>query len=276
MAAADGTFRSAPLLLAMLVASVLIQIATNMFNEYFDYRRGLDTPETVGIAGTIVQGKTSPVAVFAAAIGCLAVALALGILIVVETHPLVFLVGVICVLAGYLYTGGPLPIAYTPLGEVEVFFFMGPIMVGLSYFIQAGEVSASSLWASAPVACLVAAILLANNVRDMEPDARSGRSTLPILVGKRAAVVLYALLVAAAFASTAAAIAIYRLPPTAIMGFVAGASAFRLVQRLSAGTGPTALNSVVRGSAALHGRFGLLHALGIALGPLAGWPLVPF
>jgi 1,4-dihydroxy-2-naphthoate octaprenyltransferase len=274
VAVADGTFRSFGLLFAMLVASILIQIATNMFNEYYDYRRGLDTPETIGIAGTIVRGITSPTAVFSAAAGCFAAALALGIIIVLQTDPWVFAVGVLCALAGYAYTGGPWPIAYTPLGELEVFIFMGPIMVGLSYFIQAGQVTESALWASAPVACLVAAILLANNVRDMVPDARSGRSTLPIVAGKPTATVLYAVLVLGAYAATAAAIVIGRLPPTAILSFFTAASAVRLIRGLATGDGPAALNPIVRGSAGLHARFGLLHALGIAVAPLTGWLLI--
>lgn len=275
VAVADGTFSSFGLFLAMLGGSILIQIATNMFNEYYDYRRGLDTPETVGIAGAIVQGLTSPTAVFAAAVGCFAAALALGLLIVVQTDPVVFLVGVVCALAGWIYTGGPRPIAYTPFGELEVFLFMGPIMVGLSYFIQAAGVSSSAIWASAPVACLVAAILLANNVRDMEPDARSGRRTLPILAGKSAAVGVYAALVGGAFVATGAAVALREIPPTALLVFFTTAHPVRLYRGLQAAHGP-ALNPVVRGSAALHARFGLLLALGIAFGPAAGWPLMRF
>jgi 1,4-dihydroxy-2-naphthoate polyprenyltransferase len=273
---ADASWHSFSLFLAMLIASMLIQIATNMFNEYYDYKRGLDTTETVGIAGTIVHGLTSPTAVFAAAAGCFAVALALGIWIVSLTHPLVFLVGIICALAGYLYTGGPRPIAYTPLGELEVFMFMGPIMVGLSYFIQAGTVSPSALWASGLVACMVAAILLANNVRDMEPDARSGRSTLPILVGKRSAVAIYSLLLTGAYVATATAIGILRLPPTAAITFLSVPPAIKLARALGELEGQTTLNPVVRGTAALHARSGLLLALGVALGPATGWQISAF
>ncbi len=256
------------LLGAMLVSSILIQIATNMFNEYYDYRRGLDTPETIGIAGAIVSGVTSPCAVFAAAIGCLAAALALGIMIVLQTHPLVFVVGVICALAGYVYTGGPLPIAYTPLGELEVFIFMGPVMVGLGYFIQSGQLTPPALWASLPIACLVAAILLANNVRDIAADGKAGRSTLPIVIGRTPAVMIYALLVFGAYVSTAVASGIHSLPPTALLVFATAATPLSLVRSLRAGEGPAELNPAVRGSAALHARFGLLLGLGISLAPL--------
>src|SRR6266540_945362 len=93
VAFASGTFHSVALFVAMLVASVLIQIATNMFNEYYDYKHGLDTPQTVGIGGAIVRGLVPPIGVFAAAMGCLVGALALGTYIVLNTAPEVFFVG---------------------------------------------------------------------------------------------------------------------------------------------------------------------------------------
>lgn len=254
----------------MLVASVLIQIATNMFNEYYDYQRGLDTPTTVGIAGAIVQGSTGPAAVFAAAGACFALALALGIYITLQSDPLVFIVGVVCALAGFIYTGGPRPVAYTPLGELEVFIFMGPVMVGLAYAIQAGGITRSAAWASIPVACLVAAILLANNIRDRAEDARAGRSTLPIVAGRRPAAVVYVVLVVGAFTTTPAAIVVGELPFTAALPLSTVIFVPRLLRLLWQVDGPAALNPAVRGSAGLHARFGLLLALGIALGPLVG------
>ncbi|MBI4212776.1 MAG: 1,4-dihydroxy-2-naphthoate polyprenyltransferase [Chloroflexi bacterium] len=270
VAIGDGTFRSPSTLGAMLAASMLIQIATNMFNEYYDYKRGLDRHDTVGIAGAIVRDSFQPIWVFAAASGCFGVALGLGLWVVAQTDPLVFVIGVICALAGYLYTGGPFPIAYTPLGEIEVFVFMGPVMIGLFYFTQAGAISPAALWASAPVACLVAGILLANNLRDIVGDARARRSTLPIMVGRKTAALLYAALLTAAFASTVAAVAAAKLPLTALLPLATLGSAARLIRLFHTKEGPETLNPGVRGSAALHARFGLLLALGIGLGPAIG------
>ena len=204
----------------MLVASILIQIATNMFNEYYDFKHGLDTPETVGIAGAIVRGQVAPSNVFKGAVACYAVALVLGLYLVARTSVEVLIAGLASALGGFLYTGGPLPIAYTPFGELEVFIFMGFVIVGLAYFIQAGALSASAIWASLPVGCLVAAILLANNLRDRAADARVGRRTIPVVLGRRAGLVIYALLLGGAFVCVIAAIGLRALPPTALLPLV--------------------------------------------------------
>ncbi len=267
VAVAEGRFRSLDLFLAMLVASVLIQVATNMFNEYYDYRRGLDTPQTVGIAGAIVSGRVAPIAVFAAAILCFFVALMLGIYIVLNSSTSVLFWGMASALAGYLYTGGPLPIAYTPLGEATVGFFMGPVIVGLAAFIQTGTLTAATLWASLPVGCLVAAILLANNIRDVVADARADRHTIPITLGRRAGIGIFALLLGGAYVGAIVATLLRVLPPTALLPLVTIPIAPRLVQLFLSTDDPRTLNAAVRGSAALHARFGLLFALGIAVGP---------
>ncbi len=264
----QGAFRAPDLLLAMLVASVLIQIATNMFNEYYDYRRGLDTPQTVGIAGAIVSGRVAPIAVFAAATSCFFVALMLGIYIVLNTSTSVLFWGMASALAGYLYTGGPLPIAYTPFGEPTVGFFMGPVIVGLAAFIQTGTLTAAAMWASLPIGCLVAAILLANNIRDIVADARAGRRTIPIALGRRASIAVFALLFGGAYVGAIAAVLLRELPVTALLPLVTIPIPPRLVQLFRSTDDPQALNSGVRGSAALHGQFGLVFALGISLGPL--------
>lgn len=265
------TLRAVDLAVAMLLGSVLIQVATNMFNEYYDYKHGLDTPDTVGIAGVIVRGLVPAIDVFKAAIGCYVVALALGLYIVGRTTPEVFLVGLACALGGYLYTGGPFPIAYTPFGEVEVFVFMGPIIVGLAYFIQAGSISPSTIWASIPVGCLVAAILLANNLRDVVADAGVGRRTIPVALGRRIGLSIYTTLLGAAFATPVLGAAFGWLPLTALLPLATFRAPLHLVRLYQSAVEPRSLDAGVRGSAGLHARFGLLLALGIALGAVVGW-----
>jgi 1,4-dihydroxy-2-naphthoate octaprenyltransferase len=268
---AVGQFRAPDLFLVMLVASILIQIATNMFNEYYDFKHGLDTPDTVGIAGAIVRGQVPPANVFKGAVACYAVALVLGLYLVARTSVEVLIAGLASALGGFLYTGGPLPIAYTPFGELEVFIFMGFVIVGLAYFIQAGALSASAIWASLPVGCLVAAILLANNLRDRAADARVGRRTVPVVLGRRVGLVIYALLLGGAFLCVIASIGFGALPPTALLPLVLAPLPIKLFRLYLTTEEPRPLNAGVRGSAALHARFGLLFALGIALGPLIGW-----
>jgi 1,4-dihydroxy-2-naphthoate octaprenyltransferase len=271
VAFASGQMHAPALVVFMLISSILIQIATNMFNEYFDYRHGLDTPETVGIAGAIVKGLIPAGRVFAAAVACFVVAFFLGLVIVFNTSPAVLVAGIASALAGFLYTGGPLPIAYTPFGELEVFIFMGPVIVGLAYFIQAGAVSASAIWASMPVACLVASILLANNLRDVVADGKVGRHTIPVALGRSAGLVIYSALLIGAYASVAGAVALGLLPWTALLPLITLRTPIRLVNLYRSVEEPRPLNAGVRGSAGLHARFGLLLALGIALAPLIGW-----
>src|SRR5437870_5578033 len=108
----DGTLHRWDLAGAMLVASMLIQVATNMFNEYYDYRRGLDTVETVGIAGAIVSGAVAPRAVFLGGAACYLIAFGLGMYLVFNAGLTVLWLGLASALGGFVYTGGPWPVAY--------------------------------------------------------------------------------------------------------------------------------------------------------------------
>src|SRR5699024_5175743 len=131
----DGHFHLF-LFLAMLIASILIQSATNMFNEYYDYKLGLDTEKSVGIGGTIVRDGVKPRTVLRLGFAFFGIALLLGLYISMTTSWWIAVIGLVSMLFGYLYTGGPIPIAYTPFGEVTSGFFMGTVIMGISYFIQ--------------------------------------------------------------------------------------------------------------------------------------------
>src|SRR5918994_3378597 len=182
LALADGVFAWGPFL-AMLFGSFLIQAATNMFNEFYDEQRGLDTATTVGIAGSIVQGRVHARAVLVGALFCYTLALVLGIyLIVVGGWPILVL-GCLCALGGYLYSAGPRPIAYTPASEAAVFLYMGVLIVVIAYAVQTGTFPLYVPLAALPIGGPVAAILLANNIRDLRSDRRGGRRTLPIVAG---------------------------------------------------------------------------------------------
>src|SRR5699024_10675428 len=123
----------------------LIQAATNMFNEYFDYKRGLDTAESVGIGGTIVREGVKPSYILYLAWILFGVSLVLGVYICSHINWWISLIGTICMLVAYLYSGGPYPIAYTPFGELASGFFMGFVIILISYFIQTGEITTSAI-----------------------------------------------------------------------------------------------------------------------------------
>lgn len=180
------------LFLAMLLASLLIQAATNMFNEYYDYVRGLDTEDSHGIGGAIVREGIKPKTILNVALSLYGIALLLGIYICSSSSWWLALVGLFCMLIGYLYTGGPLPIAHTPFGEIVSGFFMGMIIILISFFIQTGTVTSTSVLVSIPIFILVGAIMLSNNIRDLDGDKEFGRKTLAILIGRNAAIKLLA------------------------------------------------------------------------------------
>ncbi|WP_284141471.1 1,4-dihydroxy-2-naphthoate polyprenyltransferase [Virgibacillus sp. LDC-1] len=174
--------------LAMLVASMLIQSATNMFNEYYDYVRGLDNEQSVGIGGTIVRDGIAPKTVRNLGLGFFAIAILLGVYICMQSSWWIAVIGLAGMLIGYLYTGGPLPIAYTPFGELFSGFLMGTVIIGISYFIQTGTITQDIISISIPTAIFIGSLLLANNIRDLDNDKENGRKTLAILLGRKNAV----------------------------------------------------------------------------------------
>jgi 1,4-dihydroxy-2-naphthoate polyprenyltransferase len=180
------------LFFAMLIASLFIQAATNMFNEYYDYKRGLDNEESVGIGGTIVRDGVHPRTIMQIALGLYGASILIGIYICMSTSWWLAAIGLFCMLIGYLYTGGPLPIAYTPFGEIFAGFFMGMGIILISFYIQAGTVTLTSVLVSVPIFILVGAIMLSNNIRDLDGDKEFGRKTLAILLGRKNAVYLLA------------------------------------------------------------------------------------
>ena len=171
-----------------LLACLLIQAATNLFNEYYDYKHGLDKVDSEGISGSIVKGNLSPKEVMVGALVLYALAFVFGLILTFMTSVYVLLVGLVCMLAGYFYTGGKYPIAYSPFGEVVSGFFMGTIIIALSFYFQTGYVNADIIVVSLPLFIMIGAILLANNIRDLDNDKESGRRTYAILVGRNNAI----------------------------------------------------------------------------------------
>lgn len=178
------------LFLAMLIASLLIQAATNMFNEYYDFKRGLDNEHSVGIGGAIVRHGINPKTILNLAFGLYGVSALIGVYICLNSSWWLAAVGLISMAAGYFYTGGPKPIAYTPFGEIVAGFFMGLMIILIAFYIQTGTVTVHSILVSIPSFILVGAILLANNIRDLDGDKEFGRKTLAILLGRKGAIYL--------------------------------------------------------------------------------------
>jgi 1,4-dihydroxy-2-naphthoate octaprenyltransferase len=266
LALKDGAFAWGPFL-AMLFGSLLIQAATNMFNEFYDERRGLDVAGTVGIAGSIVQGRVHPRAVLLGALFCYTVALFLGIYLVVVGGWPILLLGGLSALGGYLYSAGRRPIAYTPASEVAVFLFMGILIAVIAYAVQApGSFPLRVPLAALPIGGPVAAILLANNIRDMGSDRRGGRRTLPIVLGREAGVLIYRILLLEAYVAAITLMAFGVVPLECALVLLSASAALRLWRDIAVTTTPKRLDPVVKRTARLHLVFGLLYTAGVLLG----------
>lgn len=181
--------------LDILIIAFSMQIGANMLNEYFDYRRGLDDHESLGIGGIIVTGEVSAATVWRFALVTYGLALILGLILVIYRGPLLLVMGLLGIIAGFLYTGGPYPLSSTPFGEMLVAVIMGPLEVLATQFAAAGVITPVAELLSWPVGISVATILLANNLRDMDKDRKHGRRTLAIVFGRPAGLAILAAMI---------------------------------------------------------------------------------
>ncbi|OCA91474.1 1,4-dihydroxy-2-naphthoate octaprenyltransferase [Bacillus sp. FJAT-27225] len=251
---------------AMLLACLLIQAATNMFNEYYDYVRGLDTEESIGIGGAIVRDGIKPRTVMQLALTLYGISVLLGVYICMESSWWVAVIGSISMLFGYLYTGGPRPIAYTPFGELFAGFFMGCLIILLSFFIQTGYVNSTSILVSLPVSILVGAILLSNNIRDLDGDKEFGRRTLAILLGREKAIMFLAGMFAASYSIVAILIALGIASPWAAIVIVSLPKPIKAIKGFKAGKTPIEMMPAMKATAQTNTIFGFLLAIGLFIG----------
>ena len=258
-----GEFRPA-LFPVTLLAAVSIHAATNLVNDYYDHVRGVDADQPIGPGGAIQHGQLSPRTVRAGALVLFAFSGVLGIwLIAVRGWPIVA-IGAVSVLAGYTYTGGPVPLGYIGFGDVIVFTFMGLVAVVGTYFVHTGTSSATAVWAALPVAALVDGILVINNLRDLANDRAKGKRTLATFIGTGATRVHYLVLLVFAYLSTIVGVFIGALPPLALLALVTlpAARAAWVVVRTESAPLPLTLGGI-RATAQLHMRVGLLLSAGL-------------
>jgi 1,4-dihydroxy-2-naphthoate octaprenyltransferase len=199
LAATEGTFRPLTFVAAMLGA-VFIQIGTNLSNDYSDARRGADAEDRLGPVRVTAGGLVPPRQVLVATYVAFGVAVLAGVYLIATAGWELLLVGAASILAGVLYTGGPRPYGYEGLGEVFVFLFFGVVAVTGSYFAQVERLTWEAFVLAVPVGLLASAILIVNNVRDLETDRRAGKRTLAVRLGRPRARNLYVAMVVGAFA----------------------------------------------------------------------------
>jgi 1,4-dihydroxy-2-naphthoate octaprenyltransferase len=272
--AAAGEVISWRLAAALLVAAGL-QVGVNYANDYFDGVRGVDTHERLGPPRLTSSGAASPRAVLAAALAALGVAAVCGLALALATEPaLILFVGALALIAAVLYSGGPRPYAGLGLGELMVFLFFGLMATCGSAYVMIETVPAAAWWGGASLGFLAVAILVANNLRDIPTDEVSGKRTLAVRLGDRTTRRLYRLTVVLGFATIVAGVLVgladeaLGLPQWALFGLGAWVLAIRPMEAAGSAVGRD-LIPVLTGTAATHAAFGLLTALGLALGHAA-------
>lgn len=182
-----------------LVCAFLIQIGTNFANDYFDFVKGSDTDERIGFERATAAGLISPKAMLNATIFSMTLAFIFGLYLVWIGGVVVLIIGILSLIFGVLYTGGPFPLGYNGLGDVFVFLFFGIVAVMTTYYVNALEWSEDSFWAALAVGALCTNILVVNNLRDIEQDSKSGKKTLGVLFGETTLKFEYSLMLLIAF-----------------------------------------------------------------------------
>jgi 1,4-dihydroxy-2-naphthoate octaprenyltransferase len=259
-AAADGA-RPSRALLALLVALAL-QVGVNYANDYSDGVRGTDA-HRVGPLRLVGGGHASPTAVLRAALLSFGVAAVAGLVLAAVTSWWLLLVGAAAIAAAWGYTGGSRPYGYRGLGEVSVFVFFGLVAVLGTTYVQLERLTWPALAGGIACGALACAILVANNLRDLPTDEGSGKRTLAVVLGDRRTRVLYpALVVVALVVPLALAPAV----PAALLALLAAPLAIAPVQRVRAGTSGRDLVAVLAATSRLQLAYGVLLALGLALG----------
>jgi len=250
---------------AALIGSVFIQIGTNLANDYSDAKRGADTADRLGPVRVTSAGLVTPRRVLTATWIAFAVAVACGIYLATVAGVAILVVGALSIAAGILYTGGPRPYGYEGLGEVFVFLFFGLVAVNGSYYVQVEELDALPLGLSIAIGFLATAIIVVNNVRDLETDRRAGKMTLAVRMGRANAVNLYRLLVLGAFAVLPIALVAGESSLLPLIGLAALPLAIRPMRTMSERTDGPALNGALAATGALLGAYSLLVAAGLLI-----------
>lgn len=252
--------------IAALTASVLIQIGTNLANDYSDARRGADSADRLGPVRVTSAGLVTPQRVLVATWIAFGLAALLGVYLAVLAGPIILLVGALSIAAGVLYTGGPRPYGYAGLGEVFVFLFFGLVSVNGSYYVQLESLSWVSFGLSVAVGGLATAILVVNNVRDLDTDRRANKTTLAVRIGRERTRSVYLILMLGSFLVLALTIVANGGPWPALAGLAALPLVRRPIAAVRNRTDGPSLNRALADTGAVLGLFALLTAIGLVVG----------
>ena len=248
-----------------LIFALLVQIGTNYANDYYDFVQGADTAQRVGPRRAVAAGLISPARMRSAMWLVFGAAFLVGLLLVRVRGWELLPIGVASILCGVAYTGGPWPLGYNGLGDVFVFLFFGLVAVATTFYVQAGYVAPSAVSVGAAIGLLAANILVANNYRDAETDAKAGKKTLVVRFGRKFAVWQYALSALVALLVSPALMLIGWHWPV-LLPLLLAPWAVRLTHGLAKSQTPPDQIALLGATAKFLAAFGVLLSAGIVLG----------
>jgi 1,4-dihydroxy-2-naphthoate octaprenyltransferase len=248
---------------AALLGAIFIQVGTNLSNDYSDARRGADTEDRLGPVRVTAGGLVPPGQVLVATYVTFGLAVACGAYLIAVAGWALLAVGAASILAGVLYTGGPRPYGYEGLGELFVFLFFGIVAVAGSYYVQVQKLPWEAFVCAAPVGLLASAILVVNNVRDLETDRRAGKRTLAVRLGRERTRGLYVAMLVLAFATAPVTWWAGSMTAWLLLPWLAAPLAVRLARVVRTRVDGPSLNAALAGTGQLQLLFCLLFSAGI-------------
>lgn len=263
VAALDHQFQFGPALAALL-AALLLQIGANIANDVFDFHKGADNEQRLGPLRVTQAGLLTPRQVLTGMWLTFGLAALLGGYLAWVAGWPVIVIGLASIAAAIAYTGGPFPLGYHGLGDLFVFIFFGLVAVGGTYYVQAGSLSPLAVWTGVPLGLLITAILVVNNLRDLETDRATGKRTLAVRLGESGARLEYVLCLLGAYL-TPLLLWIFGLAPAwANLAWLSLPWGMRLVRVIYTVKG-RGLNQALAGTGQLALRYAFFYALGLLI-----------
>lgn len=251
---------------AALLGALFIQVGTNLSNDYSDARRGADTEERLGPVRVTAGGLVPPRQVLIATYASFGLAVLFGIYLIAVAGPVLLLIGAASILAGVLYTGGPRPYGYEGFGELFVFTFFGLVAVTGSYYVQRLSLEWEAFALAVPVGLLASAILVVNNVRDLDTDRQAGKRTLAVRLGRERTRRLFAAMVALAYVTALVPWLFGSLGPWVLLILLTLPIAVPLVRTVSTHSDGPTLNEALARTGLLEFAFCVLLSAGVLIG----------
>jgi len=267
MAIHDGAFRPLPALAALL-GSLLLQIGVNLANDYFDYVKGVEQPDRKGPIRVTQAGLIPPKQVRNGMIATFVLSAVIGVYLIIVGGWPILAIGVASILSALAYSGGPFPLASHGLGDLFVFIFFGLSAVCGTYWVQALKLSTLVILTAVPPGLLITAILVVNNLRDIEQDRRAGKNTLAVILGETEARVEYAMLLLAAYLIPVSLLAAGQMKAWVLLPLVTIPLGIQLVRAITGPNEGPPMNKALAGTAQLALFYSVLFSLGIVLSAL--------